>query len=83
METQKTMIVKRLLEMGGISRNWALRNFISRLSAHILQLRREGWEFETIRHNGNYIYKTIKCPLQKVEYRAGDKVITRYESKND
>lgn len=69
--------------MGGISRNWALKNYISRLSAHILELRKEGWEFETKRHNGNYIYLVTHCPLQAIEYRLGDRIILKYERKTE
>lgn len=45
--TQKSRIVKRLLEYGQISRNACLANYISRLSGYILELRKEGWDFET------------------------------------
>ena len=77
--TQKAQIVKILLEKGGISRNTALSMFISRLSAHILDLKKEGWEFETHRHNGNYVYILKSSPLKAVEYRVGDRIIIKYE----
>lgn len=78
--SQKQKIINHILEVGGVSRNWCLREYISRCSAHILQLKREGWEFETIRHEGNYIYKMTKCPLKAVEYRVGDRIIIKYEA---
>ena len=63
--TQKERIVKQLLKEGFITRNSCLRNFISRLSAYILELKEEGWEFETKEINNDYIYKIIKCPYKK------------------
>lgn len=81
--TQKQIVINRLLDMGGISRNWALKNYISRLSAHILELKKEGWEFETKRYNGNYIYLVTYCPLQAIEYRLGDRIILKYERKTE
>lgn len=81
--SQKQWVINRLLEYGGISRNTALKHNVTRLSALILMLRREGWDFETIRHDGNYIYKTKICPLQKVEYKVGDRIILKYERKTE
>lgn len=79
--TQKEIVKKILLEKGGISRNTALSLYISRLSAIILDLKHEGWDFKPVRHNGNYIYLVTNSPLKKVEYYVGDKVIIKYEPK--
>lgn len=67
---QKELIVNVLLNYGVVSRNWALSNYISRLSAIIYDLTHEyGWEFETekvktIKPNGekgwDYVYKVKK-----------------------
>lgn len=80
MKDQKLWVIDRLLEHGGISRNTALKNYVSRLSAYILDLKKEGWEFETQSHKGNFIYLVKVCPLQAVEYRIGDKIIIKYET---
>lgn len=45
---------------GYITRNEALRNFISRLSAIILILKKQGWKFETVEEKGDYKYIVIK-----------------------
>ena len=43
------MIIKKLEKDGEVSRNWALKNYISRLSAWIYILRKRGWDFDTER----------------------------------
>jgi hypothetical protein len=45
---------------GFITRNECLRNYISRLSAIILLLKRQGWKFETVEEKGDYKYIVIK-----------------------
>ena len=48
--SQKKMVVDKLLSDGKVSRNWALKNYISRLSAIIYDLTYDyGWEFDTAR----------------------------------
>jgi hypothetical protein len=42
---QKTLILQRLNETGSVSRNWCLRNYISRLGAIIQRLEEEGYQF--------------------------------------
>lgn len=75
--TQYQRIEKRLLEVGYITRNQCIRNYITRLSAHILELKKNGWEFETKEEKGDYIYKTIKCPLKikKLTLSNGEEII--------
>jgi len=48
-KSQEQQVVQQLQENGQVSRNWALRNFISRLSAIILNLRKADWNIETRR----------------------------------
>jgi len=44
--SQMKMVVNELTTKGYVSRNWALQNFISRLSAIIYNLRYDyGWDF--------------------------------------
>lgn len=75
MKTQKEIIVERLLTTGEVSRNFALRNFISRLGAIIDTLKREGYEldghYEDYIDNGgrpakDYVYKLLKRPELKL-----------------
>lgn len=61
---QKQRIINQLLKEGFITRNSCIRNYITRLSAYILDLKNEGWEFETIDNGKDYIYKVSKCPYQ-------------------
>lgn len=68
--TQQEWVVKMLLENGKISRNEALRNYVSRLGAIICDLRKAGWEISAKNertHGGygrglDYVYKLVKKP---------------------
>lgn len=64
--TQKQRIEKRLLDVGHISRNECIRNYITRLSAYILELKEEGWEFETKDTGHDYYYKVVKHPYKQI-----------------
>ena len=44
---QKDWIIAELTASGYITRNYCLRNYISRLASHINVLEKEGWEFAT------------------------------------
>lgn len=64
---QKKLVMEQMrLHSGFVSRNWALRNYISRLSAIILELKKEGWEISSdyVEENGgkNFYYKASKMP---------------------
>lgn len=60
---QKQIVKERIKEVGYIDRNWCLRNYISRLSAIIYDLKKEGMDFDSkiVRENGgkNYVYIPI------------------------
>jgi hypothetical protein len=56
--SQKDIVEKQLKEYGEVSRNFCLKNYISRLSAIIQKLEEEGWEFEP----------TYKMPWTKPYY---------------
>lgn len=64
MKTQKQIIIERLEEDGFISRNWCLKNYISRLSSIIFNLKKEGWVFKSFWDGGNFIYKVIVKPVK-------------------
>ena len=46
-QSQKTFVKQELAKHGFITRNKCLRNYVSRLSAIIFDLKDEGFEFET------------------------------------
>lgn len=56
-ETQVEFVVRTLLSTGEISRNFCLRNYISRLGAIMNNLKKVGWDFTTERRGGDYVYK--------------------------
>ena len=57
--TQLEIVKKHLKEYNYVSRNWALRNHITRLGALINRLNKEGYETEGGYFKKDYIY-TIK-----------------------
>lgn len=82
--TQEQLIIDYLLDNGSVSRNWALRQYISRLGAIIDRLKKADWEIE-----GNYVktqtgkdytYRLIKAPIKKVGLYADGKLVSvKYE----
>ena len=62
--SQKDFILKTLKEKGYITRNECLRNYISRLGAHICQLAKEGHditgEYLTTEYGKDFIYRLEK-----------------------
>lgn len=64
-KTQLDIILEKLAHDGEISRNWCLRNYISRLSGRVLDLRREGYEFEVERRGNDYVYVLTFDPTKQ------------------
>jgi hypothetical protein len=62
-QSQRNFIKRVLRDKGEVSRNFALSQFISRLGAIICDLRKEGWEFDIERRNGDYVYKLKQAPI--------------------
>lgn len=59
--TQHQIVKHHLEQYGFVTRNWCLRQYITRLSAIIYDLKKEGMQIESvIRDNGNYIYEHVK-----------------------
>lgn len=86
-KSQLDIVRKQLLETGQVSRNWCLQNYISRLSAIILDLKAEGFDFDTgfVKNNNgkDYVYKLKASPYQKREYFVDGKLVaTKYEKSN-
>jgi len=61
-ESQLNWVIKQLKENGQVSRNDALRHYLTRLSARILDLKESGWEFEVEREGGDYVYRVVHIP---------------------
>lgn len=87
--TQTNIVKRKLADDGVVTRNWALKNYISRLGAIINKLRGEGWEIEegeyvTTGYGKDYQYKLIKGNIKKVYYKNEQGIImaTRYEETN-
>ena len=76
--TQKERVVSRLLKVGKITRNECLSNYISRLSAIILELTKEGWRFDTSNEHNDYVYTVTHSPYKVVSrtLSTGEKIIT-------
>ena len=66
--SQLKRIEKRLDEVGYITRNQCIRNYITRLSGRILDLKQVGWEFSTKEENGDYIYRVTKKPYATIQH---------------
>lgn len=71
---QENIIVKKLLTEGKVSRNWAIQNYISRLSTIICDLNKAGWSIKGgyVKENGgkNYYYRVEKAPYRQVVYKV-------------
>lgn len=57
-KTQKEFVKAELAKKGFITRNNCLRNYISRLSAYICELKEEGFQFETKKIDEETLYGT-------------------------
>jgi len=79
--TQKELVINKLRTDGFISRNWALSQYITRLSALILTLKQEGWELEGENEKRDFYYKVKGSPFKKIIYKVEglDKEIIKYE----
>lgn len=65
-QTQKEKVKEHLVKYGYVRRNWALRNYISRLSAIVYELRDEGWtlkgDYVDTKNGRDYKYELISLP---------------------
>lgn len=86
-KSQKEWVIQQLLSKGKISRNFALKNYISRLGAIICDLKEEGWDFngyfiDSDKPDGgkgkNYVYEIVKCPFKKKVYVVEGKEIVEW-----
>lgn len=74
--SQKSTVLKLLRQQGYVTRNWALRNYISRLSAIMLDLKKKGINFKAEdMENGDYKYTLLDKPKRiDTFYVQGKKV---------
>ncbi len=70
-QTQKDKVLKQLRGTGFVTRNWALSNYISRLSAIMLDLKKDGINFEAKDDGRDYRYTLLDKPKKITEYRVG------------
>ena len=75
--SQKTIVLKKLRDEGRVTRNWALQNRISRLSAIMLDLKHEGVNFDTEETKHDYIYSLKDKPKEIIEYRVQGELVGR------
>lgn len=61
-KSQEKWVVEQLEKRGHVSRNQALRKYISRLAAHIGRLKAVGYEFTTQKVKNDYKYVLTKRP---------------------
>jgi len=79
--SQKTTVLKIMRENGQVSRNACINGgygeIITRLSAIILNLRREGMNIETkeTTHPKETIYKLMDKPKETIVYRVNGEVV--------
>ncbi len=78
-KSQKQFVVDTLRKQGYITRNYCLQNFISRLGAIILTLKKAGMNIEAESKNGDYIYHLKDRPKEVVVYTRsnGEKIIQK------
>lgn len=58
-KTQYNIVLRHLIKYGYVTRNWCLRRYVSRLSAIIYVLKKQGYRFEISRKGGDYKYIII------------------------
>lgn len=68
-ESQKQWAINQLRTYGAVSRNEALRNYISRLGAIMNDLLKEGWhwrgEYVQTSYGRDYQYTLLKEPVKE------------------
>lgn len=63
-KSQEEKVLAQLKETGEVSRNWCLQRYITRLSAIIYNLKKDGYDFEIERRDGDYVYKVNPVPKE-------------------
>lgn len=76
--SQKSIILKELRTTGQVTRNWALKNYISRLSAIMLNLRQDGMKIiGENTDNGDYRYILLDKPKRIIPYYVNGQLVSK------
>ena len=79
--TQTQKIIEQLEDKGFVTRNWALQNYISRLGALILFLKKDGWvftqEYTETPYGKDFTYTLISKPQKQAEAQSFDNLFKR------
>lgn len=75
--SQKDKVLKEMRSQGFVTRNWALRNFISRLGAIICDLKKDGMDIEAKWKDGDYEYVLKDKPRATEVYRVNGEIVGR------
>ena len=83
-KSQEERIISKLNKTGFVTRNEALKNYISRLGAIICDLQKDGWKFkaEFIKtpYGKDFKYTVIESPIKREVFTLPDgREITRYK----
>ncbi len=62
--TQREWTIQQLKEHGEVTRNQALSVYFSRLGAVVCDLRSEGWDIESVKRDGDWVYKLVDTPVE-------------------
>ena len=73
--SQKDKVIRELRVYGFCTRNWALRQFISRLGAIICVLKKEGMNITAEFRDGDYVYKLMDKPKSTIVYRVNGEIV--------
>ena len=77
--TQLEKIRNELIRNNKVYRNWCLPWFCTRLGAHIITLKHEGFEFNAHNEGGDYVYEVVKRPITPMYATLKDIEITHFE----
>ncbi len=76
---QFNFVKNHILENGSISRNFCLHKYMTRLSAYILDLKKEGFEIKgkyiKNKNGKDYVYTLISSPYKKEILYSDNKLI--------
>jgi len=72
--TQEQIIKNLLISQKQVTRNWAVKNYITRLGSIVNRLNGSGWKiigkYEKYEHGTDYVYTLIEKPS---EFKIGEK----------
>lgn len=75
--TQKNIVLKQLRATGVVSRNWCLQRNITRLSAIMLDLKKDGVNFEPKDVKTDFVYYLKDKPKEVIPYYVNGEEVHR------